>query len=121
MPHAHSVGFCCNVELTLQLVSVCKTIVVQVVNDSFIITVSDIDIPTCPTCSECLFLGGTNFLPLTHYDILQLLIVLNLNFLTKQQLTSQRPGNLLRQSQVGSWSWNETHLKIHMTYSGGTC
>ena len=47
--------------------------------------------------------------------MLQLLIVLCLNFLTKQQLTSQRPGNLLRQSQVGSWSWNETHLKIHMT------
>ena len=47
--------------------------------------------------------------------MLQLLIVLCLNFLTKQQLTSQRPGNLLRQSQVGSWSWNETCLKIHMT------
>ena len=42
-------------------------------------------------------------------------IVLCLKFLTKQQLTSQRPGNLLRLSQVGSWSWNETHLKIHMT------
>ena len=32
--HAYSVGFCCNVELTLQLVSVCKTIVLQVINDS---------------------------------------------------------------------------------------
>ena len=27
-----------------------------------------------PTCSECLFLAGTNFLPLTHYDMLQLAI-----------------------------------------------
>ena len=44
--------------------------------------------------------------------MLQLLIALCLNFLTKQQLTSQRPG---RQSQLGSWSWNETHLKVHMT------
>ena len=47
--------------------------------------------------------------------MLQLLIVLCFNFLTKQQLTSQRPENLLRQSQVESWSWNETHLKIHKT------
>ena len=47
--------------------------------------------------------------------MLQVLIELCLNFLTKQQLTSQRPRNLLRQSQVGSWSWNETHLKIHKT------
>ena len=46
------------------------------------------------------------------FDLLQLLIVC-LNFLTKQQLTLQRPENLLRQSQVGPWSWNETHLKIH--------
>ena len=60
------------------------------------------------------------FSSLTHYEMLQLLIVLCLNFLTKQQLTSQRPGNLLRQSQVGPWSWNVTHLKIHMTHSGGT-
>ena len=114
---AYSVGFCSNVEhfnlflfvrplwsklLMTHLYSLCL-------------------IPTCSTCSECLFLGGTNFLPLTHYDTLQLLMVLCLNFLIKQQLTSQRPGNLLRQSQVGSWSWNETHLKIRMTHSGGTC
>ena len=78
-----------------------------------IITVSDTNMP--------LLTGGTNFVSLTHYDMLQPLIVLCLNFLTKHQLTSQRPGNLLRQSQVGSWSWNETHLKIHMTHSGGTC
>ena len=32
----------------------------------------------------CLFLDGINF-SLTHFDMLQLLIVLCLNFLTKQQ------------------------------------
>ena len=71
-----------------------------------IIIVSDTNMPNLRWI--CLFLGGTNFLSLTHYDMLQLLIELCLNFLTKQQLTSQRPGNLLRQSQVGSCSWNET-------------
>ena len=38
-----------------------------------IITVLDANMPNLPRI--CLFLGSTNFLSLTHYDMLQLLIV----------------------------------------------
>ena len=113
MPHAYSVGFCSNVE-HFKLFLFVRQLWSKLLMTHFIITVS---IPRCPTCSEYVssYVASTNFLSLTDYDMLQLLIVLYLNFLTRQQLTLQRPGNLLRQSQVGSWSWNETHLKMHKT------
>ena len=109
VPHTYSVGFCCNVE-HFNLFLFVRQLYSKLLMTQFIITVSDINMSNLQWI--CLFLGGTKFISLTDYDMLQLLIVLCLNFLTKQTIYFTKT---MRQSQVGSWSWNETHLKIHKT------
>ena len=50
-----------------------RRIVPHVIDDHSIITVLDANMPNLPRI--CLLLGSTNFISLTHYDMLQLLIV----------------------------------------------
>ena len=68
----HSIGFChCDsVDLTLQFLEQIKLWMMFDTNMLKLLRMS--------------LLGGINFVSLTHFDMLQLLIMLCLNFLTKQ-------------------------------------